>query len=89
MAEYATLFRPTRFGFEFQTANAISIVTVIASASEAIHGAAKWKDGLLRRFRLRSLSYGGQVAPRNDVEPQLRILAADFARGLPQISLPS
>src|ERR1700694_6082059 len=23
--------------------------------------------GLLRRFRLRSLSYGGQVAPRNDV----------------------
>src|SRR5881394_2991326 len=26
------------------------------------------KNGLLRRFRLRSLSYGGQVAPRNDVE---------------------
>src|SRR6266567_9470248 len=25
------------------------------------------KDGLLRRFRLRSLSYGGQVATRNDV----------------------
>src|SRR5229473_7496306 len=25
-------------------------------------------SGLLRRFRLRSLSYGGQVAPRNDVE---------------------
>src|SRR6266478_7761427 len=25
------------------------------------------KSGLLRRFRLRSLSYGGQVAPRNDV----------------------
>src|SRR6266568_889354 len=24
------------------------------------------KAGLLRRFRLRSLSYGGQVAPRND-----------------------
>jgi hypothetical protein len=24
-------------------------------------------DGLLRRFRLRSLSYGGQVAPHNDV----------------------
>jgi hypothetical protein len=24
------------------------------------------KHGLLRRFRLRSLSYGGQVAPRND-----------------------
>jgi choline dehydrogenase-like flavoprotein len=25
---------------------------------------------LLRRFRLRSLSYGGQVAPRNDVKTQ-------------------
>jgi hypothetical protein len=24
------------------------------------------KAGLLRRFRFRSLSYGGQVAPRND-----------------------
>jgi len=35
---------------------------------EAIHVAAKLKSGLLRRFRLRSLSYGGQVAPRNDVE---------------------
>jgi hypothetical protein len=30
---------------------------------EAIHQAAKRKNGLLRRFRLRSLSYGGQVAP--------------------------
>jgi hypothetical protein len=30
----------------------------IAAASE--------EDGLLRRFRLRSLSYGGQVAPKND-----------------------
>jgi hypothetical protein len=29
--------------------------TIIASESEAIHGAANWKDGLLRRF-----------APRND-----------------------
>src|SRR5438270_1033541 len=35
---------------------------------EAIHLAARLKSGLLRRFRLRSLSYGGQVAPRNDVE---------------------
>src|SRR6266403_652039 len=34
---------------------------------EAIHGATQRKKGLLRRFRLRSLSYGGQVAPRNDV----------------------
>jgi hypothetical protein len=41
--------------------------TVIASVSEAtMVGAANEKAGLLRRFRLRSLSYGGQVAPRND-----------------------
>src|SRR5258708_2401501 len=33
---------------------------------EANHFAAQRKNGLLRRFRLRSLSYGGQVAPRND-----------------------
>src|SRR5512140_2078665 len=49
----------------------MSIVTVIASASEAIHGAANWKDGLLRRF-----------APRNDAETWLRDLAAGYARGL-------
>src|SRR5258705_12266975 len=29
------------------------------------------KGGLLRRFRLRSLSYGGQVAPRNDDKAQM------------------
>jgi hypothetical protein len=40
-----------RYRFDFQTANAIAIVTVIASASEAIHGATNWKDGLLRRSR--------------------------------------
>src|SRR5947207_3482707 len=34
---------------------------------EAIHVAAKLKSGLLRRFHLRSLSYGEQVAPRNAV----------------------
>src|ERR1700682_1157727 len=34
---------------------------------EAIHLAAQRKNGLLRRFRLRSWSYGGPVAPRNDV----------------------
>jgi hypothetical protein len=28
------------------------------------------KDGLLRRFRHRSLSYGGQVAPRNFKQPR-------------------
>jgi hypothetical protein len=37
--------------------------------SEAIQKAAtKRQTGLLRRYRLRSLSYGGQVAPRDDVE---------------------
>jgi hypothetical protein len=35
------------------------------SAKQSI-AAAEGKYGLLRRFRLRSLSYGGQVAPRND-----------------------
>ena len=44
------------------------------------------KSGLLRRFRLRSLSYGGQAAPRNDVAPifktRLRDLAARCVRGL-------
>src|SRR5258708_10852953 len=34
------------------------------SAKQSI--ADQGKSGLLRRFRLRSLSYGGQVAPRND-----------------------
>jgi hypothetical protein len=67
---------------------------------EAIHRAASKKAGLLRRFRLppslfelrrtgRSLSYGGQVAPRNDVKTHIRDLAARCARGLPEISLPS
>src|ERR1700682_2505078 len=37
-------------------------------------------DGLLRRFRLRSFSYGGQVAPRNDARIWLRIPAARCAR---------
>ena len=52
---------------------------------EAIHFAARRKNELLRRFRLRSSSYGGQVAPRNDVGPiqiQFRIPAALIARGL-------
>src|SRR5260370_10994105 len=35
--------------------------------SEAIHSQDNGNNGLLRRFRLRLLSYGGQVAPRNDV----------------------
>jgi hypothetical protein len=54
--------------------------TVIASVSEAIHRAAKRKGGLLRRFRLRSLRYGGQVAPRNDGKIWVRDLAACFSR---------
>jgi hypothetical protein len=33
---------------------------------EAIHSQNKGDNGLLRRFRLRSLSYGGQVASGND-----------------------
>jgi hypothetical protein len=37
--------------------------------SEAIRSQSNGDNGLLRRFRLRSLSYGGQVAPRNDVKP--------------------
>src|SRR5437588_12846249 len=32
------------------------------------------KNGLLRRFRLRSLSYGGQVAARNDGRPTVGCL---------------
>ena len=40
--------------------------TVIASeAKQSISRQRKY--GLLRRFRLRSLSYGGRAAPRNDV----------------------
>src|SRR5450759_2266005 len=38
------------------------------------------KNGLLRRFRLRSLSYGGQVVPRNDDKIQIRIPAARYPR---------
>src|ERR1700722_11364238 len=43
--------------------------TVIARSAcdEAIHFRSQRKNGLLRRFRLRSLSYRGRVAPRNDV----------------------
>jgi hypothetical protein len=33
---------------------------------EAIQKPFNERTGLLRRFRLRSLSYGGQVVPRND-----------------------
>jgi hypothetical protein len=39
-------------------------------------------NGLLRRFRLRSLSYGGQAAPRNDGDPrsQMQHQAQSFHR---------
>jgi hypothetical protein len=56
-----------------------SLETVIASTAKqsmARHNG----YGLLRRFRLRSLSYGGQVAPRNDDKTQLRDPAARCAR---------
>src|SRR6266851_8864271 len=57
--------------------------------SEAIHSSvAKKKTGLLRRFRLRSLSYGGQVAPRNDGKIRLRIPAALIARGVHEAFAP-
>ena len=46
---------------------------------DAIHLTAERKNGLLRRFRLRLLSYGGQVAPRNDGEGLLRLPRALFA----------
>jgi hypothetical protein len=49
---------------------------------EAIHSRAMKEAGLLRRFRLRSSSYGGQVAPRNDVKIRARILAACCARAM-------
>jgi hypothetical protein len=52
---------------------------VIASASEAIHGAASRKNGLLRR-----------VAPRNDGTPNSQYASAfsrrDFARVLQKLS---
>jgi hypothetical protein len=48
--------------FNFQTATTLNVI-----ASEVIHAVANLQDGLLRRF-----------APRNDVETQLRDLAAGF-----------
>jgi hypothetical protein len=60
------------------------VETVIASASEAIHRAAQRKNGLLRRFRLRSLSYGGQVAPRNDGNPISKYDSAISRRDAPE-----
>jgi hypothetical protein len=52
-----------------------------ASATKQSIFASERKNELLRRFRLRSLSYGGQVAPRNGgktwmpgkVEPRSRL----------------
>src|SRR5437667_7121733 len=42
------------------------------SGFDASHRPGMTKSGLLRRFRLRSLSYGGQVASRNDVKSGIR-----------------
>ncbi len=65
---------PCNHGFRFVAAKMLAVIAsqrVGAKAPpddrlrEAIQGH-KAKAGLLRRFRLRSLSYGGQVAPRND-----------------------
>src|SRR5258708_5837390 len=44
----------------------VSSLPVIASRAKQSISPHERKDGLLRRFRLRSLSFGGQVAPRND-----------------------
>src|SRR6266478_9177118 len=40
----------------------------LGSGANALPGMTE--SGLLRRFRLRSLNYGGQVAPRNDENMQ-------------------
>jgi hypothetical protein len=50
--------------FKFSTAKT---PVVIASEAKQSTAQSNGDNGLLRRFRLRSLSYGGQVAPRNDV----------------------
>jgi hypothetical protein len=57
---------------------------------EAIHNQSNGENGLLRRFRLRSLSYGGQVAPRNDgqIQPRLRGPATRCARVFYEIHSP-
>src|SRR5437867_11889902 len=50
-----------------KTVNARSDATLTVIASEAKQSMAPQTNyGLLRRFRLRLLSFGGQVAPRND-----------------------
>src|SRR6266481_9124547 len=46
-------------------AGGYGLKAVIASAAKQ-SSVANTRAGLLRRFHLRSLSYGGQVAPRND-----------------------
>ncbi len=59
------------------------------SGFDASHRPGMTRSGLLRRFRLRSLSYGGQVAPRNDVAANSdvtpRSRGAIFARGLQKL----
>src|SRR5437899_821313 len=57
--------RAVEVPIQFSNSQDASVIASEAKQSRA--GAAKRKSGLLRRFRLRSLSYGGQVAPRNDV----------------------
>jgi hypothetical protein len=58
---------------------------------EAIHFAAQRKtkkEWIASSLRLRSLSYRGRAAPRNDDQPHLRDLATQGARGLPINSCP-
>src|SRR5258706_14579433 len=71
-------YRSLNSRFNFQRATTIQLEPSFASQRvgakrRPMTGSAKQsikqqerKCGLLRRFRLRSLSYGGQVAPRND-----------------------
>jgi hypothetical protein len=51
--------------------------------SEAIHLWLTEETGLLRRFRLRSLSYGGQVAPCNDGEKWTDLPDGQISRHFP------
>src|SRR5258708_1715410 len=59
--------------------------------SEAMHSQNNSDNGLLRRFRLRSLSFGGQVAPRDDVRSSKRleviVRQQKFGQNGPQVSV--
>jgi hypothetical protein len=62
--------------FPIQISNSLNVIA--SQAKQSRTQPRSRTNGLLRRFRLRSLSYGGQAAPRNDgvIETCLRHLAA-------------